>query len=128
MALQTLKTMKRIAIIFIPLIIFTQLSCTEDEKVTYDIKYEVLTASGEWFGEYIIETGEKLCNCDHPLLPSGWTYSFQVTKTPFVAHIDATSTCWCHDVTTNIYVNNKLVVTNTSNWGLGLSSADYNIP
>ena len=95
------------------------------------IKYEVLTAEGNWYGEYISETGERICFCAPPLPPSGWTYSFIVKKKPFTLHIDATSDCACitqtysPDVTANIYVDNKLVATNTSNWAPGLASADY---
>ena len=109
------------------------ISCDEDaneEKPSVQVKYEVITTSDGWFGEYIIETGEKLCTCPYTILPSGWTYSFKATDIPFILHIDATTEknfgeVGAPDVTTNIYVNNKLVATNTSNWAPGVTSADY---
>lgn len=107
------------------------LSCNqEDENPSTQVKYEVITTSDGWFGEYIIETGEKICTCPTTILPSGWTYSFRVTEVPFTLHIDATSEknigeVGAPDVTTNIYVNDELVATNTSNWAPGVASADY---
>jgi hypothetical protein len=105
---------------------------SEAKKQSYEVSYEVITASNGWFGEYIIETGEKVCHCSAPLLPSGWTYSFSVDKKPFVLHIDATVDGYTGqedtpDITTNIYVNNELVATNTSNWIKGVASADFEI-
>ena len=108
-------------------------ACDDDtgEIALTQVKYEVLTSSGNWYGEYIIETGEKVCICGPPLKSNGWTYSFRVKDKPFTLHIDATSECICTgdpgapDVTTNIYVDNKLVATNTSNWAPGVASADF---
>jgi hypothetical protein len=98
------------------------------------VKYEVITTSGKWSGEYIIDTGEKVCACTQAeLKSSGWTLEFDVTNKPFELHIDATTERLgsgdptTPDVTTNIYVNNKLVATNTSNWAPGVASADYTI-
>jgi hypothetical protein len=110
-------------------------ACQDDVDTikTYQVKYEVITTSGKWFGEYIVETGEKLCTCNDTelLKPSGWKLEFQVkTNRPFDLHIDGTTdgdfgNPGAPDVTTNIYVNNKLVATNTSNWAPGVASADY---
>ena len=65
-----------------------------------------------------------------PLPASGWTYSFEVTDKPFTLHIDATCDSGSGipgspDVTTNIYVDNELVASNTSNWAPGVASADF---
>ena len=99
-----------------------------------EIKYEVLTEYGNWYGEYIDETGERICFCKPPLPDSGWTYTFTVSSMPFDAHIDATYDCpGCGDttsipdVTTNIYADNILVAHNTSNWAPGVASSDYTV-
>ena len=109
-------------------------SCTQEtpvERVPVNIKYEVLTNEGNWYGEYISETGEKICICSLPLPVTGWTYAFTITEKPFVTHIDATSDAntgdYMPDVTTNIYVNDKLVATSTSNWAPGIASADIRV-
>jgi hypothetical protein len=102
----------------------------KSEKI--EVRYEVLTASTGWFGEYIVESGEKICHCSAPLLPSGWTYSFNVEEKPFNLHIDATvdgvtGESATPDITTNIYVNDELVASNTSNWAKGVASADFEV-
>lgn len=94
------------------------------------IEYKVTVTSGNWYGEYISETGEKICFCKPPLPASGWTYSFEVSEKPFTLHIDATAEVnlgkpEAPDVTTSIYVDNILVVSNTSNWAPGVASSDY---
>lgn len=106
--------------------------CREEENPpTVSVKYEVITTSGPWFGEYIDGTGTKICTCNSQLLlPNGWTLEFNVAMRPFVLHIDATAGTNVGqnnmpDVTTNIYVDNKLVATNTSNWAQGVASADW---
>ena len=116
----------------IPLLLlafFTLLACDKDEPPV-EVKYEVLTEEGDWYGQYIDETGEKICSCEQPLPTNGWTYTFRVTERPFTLHIDATTesslsgTDGAPDVTANIYINGKLEVTNTSNWAPGVASAD----
>lgn len=110
-------------------------ACQDEAPVGEPVKtvvYEVITTSGQWYGEYITETGEKQCVCTPPLAPSGWRYSFEVSSAPFDLHLDATSEC-CSDtpdapeVTTNIYIDGELVATNTSNWAPGVASADYTV-
>jgi hypothetical protein len=97
------------------------------------VKYEVLSASDKWYGEYINESGVKICNCSQPLESSGWTYSFTVPEKPFTLHLDATIECSCAglagapDITTNIYVDGNLVASNTSNWAPGVASADFEV-
>ena len=110
-------------------------SCDErDESETFDVKYEVVTTSGDWHGEYIDEKQQKICLCAQPLPGSGWTYSFSVKETPFTLHLDATTAssqmgeAGAPDVTTKIYVNGDLVANATSNWAPGVASADYVIP
>lgn len=123
--------MKKIALFICSL---TILACQNDVEPakTYQVKYEVITSSGKWHGEYVTETGIKVCLCTAEQLGStGWTYQFNVTKKPFTLHIDATTsessfgTPSAPDVTTNIYVNNELVNTNTNNWAKGVTSVDY---
>lgn len=115
------------------LVSLSAFACKEDEPDPVEVKYEVLTESGDWFGEYINENGEKICFCEQPLPTHGWTYSFMVKKRPFTLHIDATTDNsqfgqpGAPDVTANIYVNNELVVSNTSNWAPGVASADYEV-
>jgi hypothetical protein len=125
--------MKKIAIFICSLAILACQNESEPTK-TYQVKYEVLTSSGKWHGEYITETEEKVCICTaEQLASSGWTYQFNVTKKPFVLHIDATTseasfgTPDAPDVITNIFVDNQLVSTNTNNWAKGVTSADYTI-
>jgi len=113
------------------LLAFAVLACNEKDEPAIDVKYEVLTESGDWYGEYINELGEKICFCEIPLPTNGWTYSFKVKERPFTLHIDATTDnslsgqAGAPDVTANIYVNNELVATNTSNWAPGVASADH---
>lgn len=122
--------------IWIVLCAFALFACEEETTLkTYSVRYEVITTSGKWFGEYVVETGEKLCTCNDTeiLKPSGWTHQFEVkTSKPFELHIDGTTETnfgnpGAPDVTTNIYVNNKLVASNTSNWAPGVASVDYTI-
>ncbi|MBL7872877.1 MAG: hypothetical protein JNM78_14770 [Cyclobacteriaceae bacterium] len=115
------------------LLILMLAACKDDavEITSAGVTYEVLTTSGNWYGEYIDETGKKICFCSQPLPVGGWTHSFAVSTKPFTLHIDGTTECVCMgqmgapDVTTNIYVNKKLVATNTSNWAPGNASADF---
>lgn len=117
------------------LLIFVTLeSCNQEEPEpkVFEVKYEVKSADSHWHGEYIIETGEKVCNCNMPYLEANWTTTFRVKK-PFTLHIDASvnstlpGTYSTPDITTNIYVNDSLVVSNTSNWIKGVASADYEL-
>jgi hypothetical protein len=128
---KTPDSMKRF-IVLLPLFILL-FSCGEkDEPAGTEVKYEVITSSGKWFGEYIDKTGVKICTCNQAQLleASGWTLVFRVTEKPFTLHVDATTDsplfgeAGAPDVTTNIYVNNELVATNTSNWAPGVASAD----
>ncbi|MGB3850910.1 MAG: hypothetical protein WA958_13145 [Tunicatimonas sp.] len=120
--------------IFLALLIGTA-ACQDDaptDTSTKTVVYEVITDSGNWFGSYTTETGENYCICGPPLAPSGWRYSFEVSTVPFELHVDATVECCADrpdapDVTTNIYVDGKLVVSNTSNWAPGVASADYTV-
>ena len=113
------------------LLLFAVFACEKDEPAPVDVKYEVLTESGDWHGEYINEKGEKTCFCEIPLPSNGWTYTFTVKERPFTLDIDATTDssisgqAGAPDVTTNIYVNDKLVATNTSNWAPGVASSDF---
>lgn len=105
-------------------------ACSEEEREFTEVTYEVITTSGNWFGEYINEEGDKVCFCTPPFPSTAWKYTFGVYDKPFTLHIDASSECCVGevgspDVTTNIYVNKKLVATNTSNWAPGLASADF---
>jgi hypothetical protein len=125
--------MKKIALFIYALAIGACQNDGEPVK-TYQIKYEVLTSRGKWRGEYITEAGEKVCICTASQLEStGWTYRFNVTKRPFILHIDATTseasfgTPEAPDVSTHIYVDNKLVSANTNNWAKGVTSSDYTI-
>ena len=104
---------------------------SEELELSAIVKYEVLVAEGIWYGEYISETGEKICFCYPPFPESGWTYTFEVTKKPFTLHIDASADKNglpdSPDVTTKIYIDDELVVSNTSNWAPGVASADFEI-
>ena len=118
--------------IFVLLMVAAFTSCTkesEEPEFSAIVKYEVLVAEGIWYGEYISEKDEKNCFCYPPFPESGWTYTFEVTKKPFTLHIDASADknglSDSPDVTTNIYVDDELVVSNTSNWAPGVASADF---
>ena len=122
-----MKTAKVLSV----LLIMTVSACREDEPAPVDVKYEVLTEAGDWHGEYIDEKGQKICLCEIPLPTDGWTHSFQVRKRPFTLHLDAATDSGLSgltgapDVTANIYVNEQIVATATSNWAPGVASADY---
>jgi hypothetical protein len=142
-----MKTLKRVTmrlrlsfVVIALLTSFLVMSCKDDsldevkvrKSENIEVRYEVVTASAGWFGEYVVESGEKICHCSAPLLPSGWTYSFNVEEKPFNLHIDATvdgitGEAGTPDITTNIYVNDQLVASNTSNWTRGVASADYEV-
>ena len=118
------------AILFLLLVTISCNDESPDAQPPVTVKYEVITSEGLWFGEYIVQSGEKDCICSPPLGENGWTYSFEVNEIPFTLHIDATTEInfgspGAPDVTTNIYVNDILVATNTSNWAPGVASADY---
>jgi hypothetical protein len=122
----------RLATFILALLAFACACGSNEVSDPVQIKYEVLTTSGNWYGEYIAENGERVCFCYPPWPDSGWTYSFNVTSKPFTLHIDASSeigpgVVGAPDVTTNIYVDNKLVAGNTSNWAPGVASADYEV-
>ncbi len=108
-------------------------ACQDESAASEPVKtviYEVITTSGQWYGGYVTETGEKQCVCTLPLDPSGWRHSFEISSAPFDLHLDATSACCSDtpdapDVTTNIYLDGELVATNTSNWAPGVASVDF---
>lgn len=124
--------MKKLILLSLICILF---GCSEESNKpnpVNHVKYEVITSTGKWFGEYIVKSGQKICTCDETeqLKPTGWTYLFDVTTTPFTLHIDATTETnfgnpGTPDVTVNIYVNEILVETNTNNWAPGVTSADF---
>ena len=129
--------MKKLIHLAVLIIGLTVSGCTKEEDdptPDFTVKYEVTTASGDkWYGEYINETGEKICLCtSQQLATSGWTYTFSA-KAPFVLHIDATAespffgTENAPDVTTKIYVNGEVVATNTSRWAKGVTSSDHEL-
>lgn len=120
--------MKRIFLPFFALL--TMFACGDDEDAGHQITYEVLSDSPVWYGEYTDQSKARVCNCTPPLLATDWTYSFRVSA-PFEAHIDATVGVGETDkpdtpsITTNIYVDGKLVASNTDNWVKGVASSDY---
>ncbi len=127
--------MKKHVFLAVCLMAFGCKTATSDDPVkTYSVKYEVITGDqGKWFGEYINEVNTKVCLCTADQLKSnGWVYQFSITKKPFVLHIDATTeknfgNPGAADVTSNIYVDGKLVASNTNKWAPGVTSADYTI-
>ncbi len=129
--------MKKLIYLTIFIIGFAVFGCggeEDDPAPEVTVKYEVTTASGDkWYGEYIDETGKKVCLCDPKQFgESGWTYTFNITA-PFVLHIDATTespffgTEKAPDVTTKIFVNGQEVASNTSRWAKGVTSSDYEL-
>ncbi|MEN2283437.1 hypothetical protein AAGF08_14925 [Algoriphagus sp. SE2] len=102
-------------------------SCSEDEDPTIKVTYEVITSGGaSWYGEFDDENGERINTFEMAgsLLPSGWKYSFEPKVSPIIVTIHGTADCSecvgdvqrepSEDITVNIYINDKLVQTQTN--------------
>jgi len=115
-----------ISIVFICSLLF--FSCNKkEEDPTIKVTYEVITTGGvEWYGEFDDENGERINSFDlnSGLLSSGWKYEFEPKVYPIIVTIHGTADCpTCdnetqrqnsEDITVNIYINDKLVQTQTN--------------
>lgn len=103
----------------------------EKKTLNYNLEYEVITSSGNWFGEYIDSTGTKLSSNGN--LPSHWRYKFKLKSLPFDLHVDATTTCSCQstsdapNITINFYSNGEVFKTSTNTWAKGVASLDFHM-
>jgi hypothetical protein len=108
------------------------MACNKDEHqlkpLDYTLTYEVITTSGEWFGEYNDSTGKRIVTGS---LPSGWRYTFKLKELPFDMFMSATTTCSCinsptaPDVIVNFYSNGIIFKTEKNNWAKGVTSLDF---
>ncbi|SIN72859.1 hypothetical protein [Algoriphagus halophilus] len=113
---------------FLLLSSFLFFSCAENEEdPVLKVTYEVITTGGaEWYGEFDDENGERINSFDlnSGLLSSGWKYEFEPKVSPITLTIHGTTNCpTCgsdsqrlnsEDITVNIYINDKLVQTETN--------------
>lgn len=116
---------------------FLFLSCGKDNNnappINHEVKYEVTTSSGEWFGEWIDGSNKREVMTTPPWNKSGWSTTFVPTTYPIDLTCHATTTCICKstssspDVTVNVYVDGKLVKTETNNWSKGVTTAVYKL-
>jgi hypothetical protein len=117
-------------------LLLSAFTCDDDESASkHTIKYEVITSSGKWSGEYEDEHGDRinLPNVGPVEEVSGWTYSFTPDSIPYEAHVFAEASCpECDgtrdpspDCTVNIYVDDKLVVSETNKWAKGVTSGTH---
>lgn len=101
--------------------------CKDNEEPVLKVTYEVITTGGAmWYGEFDDENEIRVNSFDMNggLLPSGWKYSFEPKVSPMIATIHGTADCpTCdeqtlressEDLTVNIYINDKLVQTQTN--------------
>jgi hypothetical protein len=119
------------------LLSFLLLSCGKESSfappANHEVKYEVITSSGEWFGEWLDENNNRSVITQPPMNKSGWTLTFTPKKYPFDLTCHATAECICHgtptspDVTVNLYVDGKLVKTETNNFAKGVTTAVYKL-
>ncbi|MBW3467027.1 hypothetical protein [Arthrospiribacter ruber] len=131
-------------------------SCdTELPEESITITYEVITENDvAWSGEFKDANGQRVLTfdldeftseADGHSMPSGWRYSFQPTVQPIELLIAATAFCAeCDEntqrspspsITANIYINDKLVWTETDNCRectaenlKGLATSWYKLP
>jgi len=104
------------------------LSCSEDEVSPSILRYEVITSSGLWNGEFNNENGERI-SAEPFNLSSGWTYAFTPTTLPFEMYVYATSETEIidnkdksADVVINFYKENELISSDTNTWARGVTS------
>ncbi len=121
------------------LISFSVSSCDKDQNnvppANHVVKYEVLTSSGDWFGEWVDENNKKVVMTQAPLNKSGWTFTFSPKTYPIELNCHATADCGtCNstrtaspDVTVNVYVDDKLVKTEINNWAKGVTTALFKL-
>jgi hypothetical protein len=112
-------------------------SCGKDNTAApptnHEVKYEVTTSSGEWVGEWIEGNNKRESMTTPPWNKSGWTLTFTPTIYPIDLTCVANTVCICKstptspDVTVNIYVDGKLVKTETNNWAKGVTTAVYKL-
>lgn len=123
------------AILLFLLIFILASSCSEDDNAPIEVTYEVITENGAfWTGEFVNENGERITTIsldgfftetEGHRMPSGWKYTFNPKVQPIELLIAASSECrQCLNnnpeagrpsITSNIYINNKLVWTETDN-------------
>jgi hypothetical protein len=112
-------------------------SCDKDNSTTppsnSEVKYEVITSSGEWFGEWFDKAGKREVMTQAPWNKSNWTLTFTPDALPFEMMCQATTTCICKgtdtspSVTVNLYVGGKLVKSETNNFAKGVTTAVFKI-
>lgn len=110
-------------------------SCSEKEEDQITVTYEVITEDGAfWSGEFVDESGERVLTfsldeyfseTEGHKMPSGWKYTFSPQIQPIELLIAAGTLCnTCHiegsgairpSITSNIYINDRLVWTETDN-------------
>ena len=134
--------MKNLNLLILAIAVFL-ISCKKEETPApprpddFLVTYEVITTSGTWFGEYYKYNGERGYTSDpgspFVAMQSPWKYNFKPASIPMEIYCHATTTCICSgtptspDVTVNLYVNGKLVATETNNWAKGVTSAIYKL-
>lgn len=132
--------MKNSSLLILTIVVLL-ISCKKDETPAPPrpdevlVTYEVITSSGTWYGEYYKYNGERgytsAPGAPFVATASPWRYSFKPASRPMYIYCHGTSTCHCSgtptssDVTVNLYVNDKLVASETNNWAKGVTSAIY---
>lgn len=126
--------MKKI-IYFLISALLLSFSCSEKDEDPINVTYEVITEDGAfWSGEFIDENGERIITFSlneyfsesgGHRMPSGWKYTFSPKVQPIELLIAAGTTCIpCLDgeagairpsITSNIFINDQLVWTETDN-------------
>lgn len=127
-------------IIYALLLGITLLSaCKKDENMVNttkapELKYEVITSAGNWFGEWDDANGKRAALAGSPLNKTGWTYTFTPASLPFQMVCHATADCGgCQgtstapDVTVNLYIDGKKVKTETNNYAKGVTTAVFEV-
>jgi hypothetical protein len=121
--------MKKLIIALLSIVCLT-ISCTNESVLvqpTHEVKYEVNSGFADWLGGWTDENGTH----EPKLNKNGWTITFTPPRLPFQLNCNAVAMCPCGtnlpDVTINLYVDGKLVKTETNNIAQGKTKAVFDL-
>lgn len=112
-------------------------SCTKEEPqlpvIIPEVTYEVVTSSGNWFGEWRDANGKLTGSDVKSSYESGWVRTFTPNALPFELNCRASTSVFtvnpsgAPDVTVNLYIDGKLVASETNRFGVGITQAKFQL-